>query len=206
MRLILSLCLCAGLLLQAPGLAQSKQARGPRPAAEPLNHGGKIETRYDGLAHETVVALRPMSVTCGGAKGAGGITSGVCVNLAVSLHCPGKQFDYVRYARLQLTFESKDWDKRHPLDQRDLSAVADGETIRLGRLQLVRQDTGEGWFDHRMKEVLELSVPYATFEKLARAQYVELGVGRAAFALRDKNVAALRDLNSRVRLSAQQKD
>jgi hypothetical protein len=57
-----------------------------------------------------------------------------------------------------------------------------------------------------MKEVLELSVPYAVFEKLARAQFVELAVGRSSFGLRDKNVAALRDLNSRVRLSAQQQN
>ena len=206
MRFIYSLCLCAGLLSQTPGLAQQKPVSATRPAAEPVKHGGKIETRYDGLAHETIVALRSMSVTCGGAKGAAGVTNGVCINLAVSLHCPGKQFDFVRYARLQLIFETKDWDKRHPVDQRELMAVADGETLRLGRLQLAKQEAGEGWFDYRMKEILEISVPYATFEKLARAQYVELAVGRATFPLRDKNVAALRDLNSRVRLSASQKD
>lgn len=200
MRIILSLCVSAVLLAHAPGLAQEKQPA----AAEPVKHGGKIEMRYDGLARETVVALRPMSVTCGGKKGAAGITSGVCVNLAVSLHCPGQQLDYVRTALLQLTFETKDWDQRHPPDQRELSAVADGETIRLGRLQLVKQDTGEGWLDNRMKEVLEVSVPYDTFARLARAQFVELAVGRSAFGLRDKNIAALRDLNSRVRLSAKE--
>jgi hypothetical protein len=202
MRLILALCLCAGLLAHAPGLAQQKPAQD----SAPVKHGGKIEMRYDGLARETVVALRPMSVTCGGGKGAAGITKGVCVNLAVSLHCPGQQLDYVRHARLQITFETKDWDQRHPPDQRELSAVADGETLRLGRLQLVTQAAGEGWLDNRMKEVLEVSVPYAAFEKLARAEFVELAVGRSAFGLRDKNVAARRDLNSRVRVSAQQKN
>ena len=200
MRLILSLVLGASLLAHASGFAQQKQST----TAEPVKHGGKIEMRYDGVVRETVVALRPMSITCGGAKGAAGITNGVCVNLAVSLHCPGQQLDYVRHARLQLTFETKDWDKRHPPDQRELSAIADGETVRLGRLQLVSQDTGEGWFDNRMKEVLEVSVPYAAFEKLAAAQFVELAVGRTSFGLRDKNVAALRDLNSRVRVSAKQ--
>lgn len=190
------LCLCAGLLLLcAPGHARQQSA------PEPVEHGGKIELRYDGLARETVVALRPMPVTCGGAKGAAGIIRGVCINLAVSLHCPGRQLDFVRHARFEITFETKDWDQRHPPDRRELSAIADGETIPLGRLRLVKQDTGEGWLDSRMKEVLELSVPYAAFEKLARARHVELAVGRAAFNLRDKNVAALRDLNSRVRVS-----
>lgn len=201
MKRTTALSLCAGLLLLcAPGLARQK------PDAEPVKHGGKIELRYDGVARETVVALRPMAVTCGSRKGAAGITSGVCVNLAVSLHCPGQQLDFVRHARLQLIFETKDWDQRHPPDQRELSAVADGETIPLGRLRLVSQDTGEGWLNNRMKEILEISVPYAAFEKLARAQFVELAVGRASFGLRDKNVAALRDLNSRVRVAAQQKD
>ena len=204
MKRILVLCFCAGLLLRPAGGAA--QQSGNPPAPEPVRHGGKIETKYDGFRHETVVALRPMPVTCGGAKGAAGITNGVCVNLAASLHCPGQQLDYVRHARLEITFETKDWDKRHPPDQRELSAVADGETIRLGRLRLVSQDTGEGWLDNRMKEILEVSVPYAAFEKLARAQFVELAVGRDSFGLREKNVAALRDLNSRVRVSAQQKN
>lgn len=206
MRAILVLCFCAGLLLQAAaGAAQQSRTPAPQPPL-PLEHGGRIETKYDGLRHETVVALRPMSVTCGGAKGAAGVTKGVCVNLAASLHCPGKQLDYVRRAVLQLTFETKDWDKRHPLGERELSAVADGETLRLGTLRLVRQEAGEGWFDTRMKEVLEVSVPYAVFERMARADYLELSVGRAAFDLRDKNVAALRDLNSRVRLPARRED
>ncbi|MDQ3804338.1 MAG: hypothetical protein M3416_10960 [Acidobacteriota bacterium] len=203
MKSILVLCLCAGLLAQAPGVAQQKSPAAPPP---PPDHGGKIETKYDGLRRETVVALRPMTVTCGGAKGAQGITKGVCVNLAASLHCPGQQLDYVRYATLQITFETKDWDKRHPPDQRALSAVADGETIPLGTLRLVKQEAGEGWFDNRMKEILEVTVPYAVFEKLARAQFLELAVGRNGFGLRDKNVAALRDLNNRVRVSERNKN
>ena len=200
MKGTLVLCFCAGLLLW-PAAGAARQGGKP-PAAEPVKHGGKIEMKYDGFRRETVIALRPMPVTCGGAKGAAGITSGVCVTLAASLHCPGQQLDYVRQARLQVIFETKDWDQRHPPEQRELSAVADGETLRLGRLQLVSQAAGEGWLDTRMREVLEITVPYATFEKLARAQFVEMSVGRTAFGLREKNVAALRDLNSRVRVSA----
>ena len=144
---------------------------------------------------------KSMTVTCDRVKGAQGVIRGVCVNLSASLHCPGKQLDYVRYVRLRLAFEAKNWDNRHPLGERVLSAVADGETLKLGEMKLVKQDIGEGWFEERMKEVLEVAVPYATFEKLARAEFVELSVGKTAFALREKNVAALRDLNNRVRLA-----
>jgi len=50
-----------------------------------------------------------------------------------------------------------------------------------------------------MKEVLEVSFPHQTFQKIARAQVVEVKVGRTRFELGEKNLAALRDLNNRVR-------
>jgi hypothetical protein len=49
-----------------------------------------------------------------------------------------------------------------------------------------------------MKEVLEVSVPYETFNKIAFGQVIEIKVGKTTFALQEKNVAALRDLNNRV--------
>ena len=200
--------LCCVLATLAAGVCAQDGARRPAPqlsgAPMPLNHGGKIETAYDGFARETVVSLKRMSVTCEAGRGMESRFKNLCIRLEAVLHCPGKQLEYVRRATLRLTFEAKDWDARHSPNERQLSAVADGETIQLGTLRLVKQEAGEGWFDNRMKEVLELSVPYAAFERLARAQFVELAVGRTSFALRDKNVAALRDLNSRVLVSAKQ--
>ena len=38
-----------------------------------------------------------------------------------------------------------------------------------------------------------------TFQKIARAQVVEVKVGRTTFELGEKNLAALRDLNNRVK-------
>lgn len=190
--------LCGVLLTLAAGVcAQTSNTSG---APVPLEHGGKIESAYDGFAHETVVSLKRMSVTCGTAKGSAGIMKGVCVSLQASLHCPGKQLDYVRRATLRLTFEAKNWDARHPAGERDLSAVADGETIRLGRMSLAAHGVSEGWLAEDAKETLELSIPYEAFRKLARADYVEFSVGKTTFTLRDKNLAALRDMNNRVRL------
>lgn len=205
MKLIFTLC-CVFMTLTAAVCAQSDKGRDARVAQTaaaaplPLEHGGKIETNYDGFGHETVVALKRMRVTCEGAKGSERILKGVCVNLEAALHCPGKQLDYVRRATIRLTFESKNWDSRHPLEERDLTAVADGETIRLGRMALVSQGVGDKWLAEDTKETLEASVPYQIFLKLARASYVELSVGKTAFTLRDKNVAALRDMNNRVKL------
>lgn len=167
-------------------------------AAPPPDHGGRIETSYDGFAHETVVALRRMSVTCEAAKGFESRRKNLCVSMQASLHCPGKQLEYVRRARIRLTFKAKDWDSRHTPEQRDLTAVAGGETLRLGRMRLASQSVGEGWVDEESMEVLEVDVPYESFLKLARADYVEMSVGKTTFALRDKNVAALRDLGNRV--------
>jgi hypothetical protein len=134
------------------------------------------------------------------AKGSESILKGVCVSLQASLHCPGKQLDYVRRATLRLTFETKNWDARHSPGERDLSVVADGETIRLGRMSLASQGVSEGWLAEDSKETLEVVVPYEAFLKLARAAYVEFSVGKTTFGLRDKNVAALRDMNNRVKL------
>jgi hypothetical protein len=205
MKRFVTLC-CVFLTLAAGVCAQDGGVRRPAPASQlsgapvPLEHGGKIETAYDGFAHETVVSLKRMSVTCGTAKGSASITKGLCVSLQAALHCPGKQLDYVRRATLRLTFEAKNWDARHPVGERDLSAVADGETIRLGRMSLLTQGVGEGWLAEDAKETLEVAVPYEAFLKLARAGYVEFSVGKTTFALRDKNVAALRDMNNRVKL------
>ena len=190
--------LCCVFLTLAAGVCAQEGAR-PAQAPTPINHGGKIETAYDGLAHETVVTLKRMRVTCEMAKGTASIFKGVCVSLQAALHCPGRQLEYVRRVTLRLTFEAKNWDARHPPAERDLSAVADGETLRLGRMTLHSNGVGEGWLDGDAKETLEVSVPYDTFLKLSRAASVEFSVGKTTFVLRDKNLAALRDMNTRVK-------
>lgn len=158
------------------------------------DHGGQIESKYDGFNHETVATLKKMKVTCASKKGN---WKDACVSMVASLHCPGIQLDHVRYAKLQLIFETKDWDQRHPLDQRELSMVADGDTIKLGRMELVSQNV-----DTLMSETLQVAMPYKTFKKLALAQFVELQVGKSRFELRPKNLDALRDLNNRVKLDS----
>jgi hypothetical protein len=197
--------LCVFLTLAAAVYAQEDGRRPVRDAAlgtgtVPLKHDGKIETNYDGFNHETVVALKRMVVTCEAVRGLQSALKGVCVSLQASLHCPGKQLDHVRRATIRLTFEAKNWDSRHPAGERELSAVADGETVRLGRMTLVSQGVSEGWFDADNKETLEVSVPYESFLKLARATYVQFSVGKTTFAMREKNIAALRDMRNRVKL------
>ena len=155
------------------------------------DHGGKIESKYDGFSHETIVTLNKMRITCGSPKGN---FKDACVSFVAALHCPGIQLDYVRYASLQLIFQTKDWDQRHPLNQRQLFVVADGETLRLGQMKLVSQSV-----DTLMTEVLEVTMPYAVFTKIVRAQVVEMKVGKTEFELRPQNLAALRDLNNRVK-------
>jgi len=167
-------------------------------AQEP-DHGGKIETKYDGFNHETVVLLKKMRITCSSSDSKRNPLPGTCVSVVASLHSPGMQLDYVRYARLQLIFETKDWDRRHTPEQRELTVVADGEQVKLGKMQLVKQDVDTNRTVEVMKEVLEVSIPYQTFIKLARAETLEMKVGNTFFELGEKNLAAFRDLNNRVR-------
>jgi hypothetical protein len=165
---------------------------------EIINHGGRIETKYDGFNHETVMRLRKMKVTCDGLKNS---FKDACVSIDVALHCPGTQFNYVRNVTLQVEFANKDWVHTHPVDQRDLSIVTDTETLRFGRMSLAGKGITGTW-DTKV-ETLEAMIPYSAFKKIALSQSVELQVGRDTVTLKDKNRAALRDLNSRVIASPQ---
>jgi hypothetical protein len=190
---LLAIVTCLGQN-EAPGLAHASSISfaGSADKSQASDHGGKIESRYDGFNHETIVTLNKMRITCGSAKGN---FKDACVSFVAALHCPGIQLDYVRFASLQLIFQTKDWDQRHPLNQRQLSVVADAETLRLGEMKLVSQSV-----DTLMTEVLEVTMPYAVFMKIVRAQVIEMKVGNTTFELRQQNLAALRDLNNRVKL------
>ena len=156
-------------------------------------HGGKIESKYDGLSHETVSTLKKMKVSCASRNN---FFKDACVSVSVSLHCPGIQLNHVRYAKLQLIFETKQWDQRHSLEERDLVVVVDTTTLRLGRMRLISQN-----FDAVMTETLEATISYEVFKKIVSGQVVEMAVGKSRFELRPKNLEALRDLNNRVKIS-----
>src|ERR1043166_2824300 len=190
----LLLVLSCGLVLMHPTAILSQGQSGAPAAPKPINHGGKIESKYDGFNHETVVRLQKMKVTCDGVRD--NFVKDGCVSIEVSLHCPGVQLNYVRNVTLQIMFENKDWVHGHPLDQRDLQLVIDTETLKLGRMQLANTAVPGKW-DTKL-EVLETTIPYAAFKKIAQSQTVEMQVGKSAFELREKNRLALRDLDSRV--------
>ena len=183
-NILLVLGCCAVLLLQPAGV---------KPQDQPIKHGGKIETKYDGFNYETVMRLRKMKVNCDGFKDK---FKDACVSIEVSLHCPGAQLNYVRHVMVQIVFENKDWIHFHGPDQRNLSVVTDTETLRLGKMSPVSTNQPGSW-DTKV-ETLEAKIPYATFKKIAMAQSAEIQVGNDVVELRDNNLAALRDLNNRV--------
>ena len=175
---------CAAVLLFPAGAKPQDQ--------QPIKHGGKIETKYDGINYETVMRLRKMKVTCDGFKDK---FKDACVSIEVALHCPGTQLHYVKGVTIQVVFENKDWVRFHPPDQRELSVVTDTETLRLGKMTPAAQRPGS-W--DTKAETLELTIPYQSFKKMALSQTLEIQVGRDSVELRKNNVAALKDLNSRV--------
>ena len=184
-KLVLVLTCIATLIFQPTAASPQTQ--------KPVDHGGKIETKYDGFNYETVVRLQKMKVSCDGLKDK---FNDACVSIEVSLHCPGTQLNYVRYVTLRVVFENKDWVHFHAPDQRDLLIVAGAETLRLGRMAPVSKDQPGTW-DTKV-ETLEAKIPYAAFKKMALSGSVEIQVGRSAVELREKNRAALKDLNNRL--------
>lgn len=180
---------CAAVFLFQPAGARPQKPQDQ----EPVKHGGKIETKYDGFNYETTMRLRKMKVNCDGFRDK---FKDACVSIEVTLHCPGSQLNFVRHVSLQVVFENKDWVHFHPPEQRELLVVTDGETLRFGRMTPVIKATPGSW-DTKV-ETLEAIIPYKEFKKIALAQSVEIQVGRSALELREKNRAALRDLNGRV--------
>lgn len=187
MKTILLVLGCATVLLFQPAGAR------PQTPPEPVKHGGKIETKYDGFNYETVMRLRKMKVNCDGLKDT---FKDACVSIEVMLHCPGTQVNYVRNVTLQVVFENKDWVHLHPPDQRNLTIVTDTETLHLGRMSPVTTNRPGTW--ETKVEVLEAKFSYENFKKIALSQSVGIQVGKDAVELREKNRAALKDLNNRV--------
>ena len=176
---------CATVLVFQPTAALPQEQ-------QPVKHGGKIETKYDGFNHETVMRLRRMKINCDGFKDK---FKDACVSIEVALHCPGTQLNYVKQVTVQVIFVNKDWVHLHPPDLRDLMAVTDTETLRLGRMTPASRPTGT-W--DTKEEILETTIPYEMFKKMALSQTLEIRVGRDSVELRKNNVAALKDLDSRV--------
>lgn len=158
-----------------------------------VKHGGKIESKYDGFTYETLMRLQKMKVSCDGVKDK--FTDG-CVSIEVTLHMPGMQLNYVRNVTLMVVFENQDWVRGHPLDQRNLSISTYDKTYRFGRMELVT-NTKPGTWDTKI-ERLQATIPYETFKKIIESDTIEIQVGNGSVMLRDKNIAALRDLNNRV--------
>lgn len=162
-------------------------------AQTPVKHGGKIESKYDGFTYETIMRLQKMKVSCDGIKDK--FTDG-CVSIEVALHMPGMQLNYVRSVTLMVIFENQDWVRTHPLDQRNLSISTYDKTYKFGRMELITNKKPGTW-DTKI-ERLQATMPYDTFKKIIESDTIEIQVGNGAVMLREKNIAALRDLNNRV--------
>lgn len=161
-------------------------------AQEPIKHGGKIESKYDGFNYETTMRLQKMKVSCDGIKDK---FTDACVSIEVTLHMPGMQLTYVRNVTLMVVFENQDWVRMHPPDERNLSISTYDKTFRLGRMELITTKKPGTW-DTKI-ERLQATIPYDAFKQIIASDTIEIQVGKDAVMLREKNIAALRDLNNR---------
>ena len=161
-------------------------------AQTPVKHGGKIESKYDGFTYETLMRLQKMKVSCDGIKDK---FTDACVSIEVTLHMPGMQLNYVRNVTLQVVFEHQDWVRMHPPEERNLSISTYDQTFRLGRMELITSKKAGTW-DTKI-ERLQAPIPYETFKQIIQSDTIEIQVGKDSVMLREKNIAALRDLNNR---------
>ena len=194
-KFVPALACVLSMVLHTAMVSNDRTSLLPVTSAQVVKHGGKIESKYDGFNYETVVRLLKMKVECSSFRDSFDYKN-YCVSIDVTLHCPGTQLSFVRDVSLQVIFDTKDWALRHPYDQRDLSIVTDGETIRIGRMQLITHK--DEAMRENMVETLEATIPYKVFKKMVKAETVQLQVGKHSVDFRDKNIAALRDLDNRI--------
>lgn len=76
---------------------------------------------------------------------------------------------------------------------------ANGQRLRLAGWGLGTQNVASDRGIDVMKEVLEVSAPYQIFNAIARAKRQRSMWVKTVFALQDKNLDVLRDLNNRVK-------
>jgi hypothetical protein len=161
----------------------------------------RIEEDYQRASRKTLVKLEPLPVPGRQSDG---------LSISASFSYSGRKLKRApARITLSLTVMAREFKDAR---QRALTALADGETIKLGVMNRAGQRVGmrsdgsrevvtpgkivASRGDH-MLETLTLNVPTATLTKIAQSQTVKMKLGETEFDLTATHLAALRDVLAR---------
>ena len=189
MRVILSFAVvftCAAF-----GFAQGAAPAAPHDSAR----AGRIETSYDEVKDATTVRLNPMqvygeppsSLKYAGRDGA---------RLSASFTYPGRTLSAPpERVLITLISTSEDWKYK---DSRKLTAVVDGERLKIGPLEYAPSFTVKAPADSNsgdsVSQEIAISLPRKTFLRIARGKKVRIRMGPRGFKLEENHLEALRTL------------
>jgi hypothetical protein len=175
----------------------SGAAQGDKETKSKFKHRGKIQATYDPAQDRTVVAFQPYVVTANfhDRNESIAITAGfIHPGQALASRPQFIEFGVLSQSRGGWQFEKE--------NERELTLVIDGETIKLGAMKLVtarRFELGRGALFYR--EDLAFTLPYESFVKMANAKKVAVKVGKTGLKLANEHLEVMRDLMSRAETS-----
>lgn len=204
----------AQLLLTACALALGAQAARAQdaglkpPAKRKFNYTGKIVTNYDPAKDRTMVLIQLMPVKEGEdpafdpdlrqRESLGQAPGRIPERLQFSMYFtyPGQTLATPPYVSVGFVYVALD-PKRY--ESHELSAKVDGEKIELGRMQVVADKSIAvvGGYRPYTQRVLDMTIPYEQFLRIANAKRVKMRLGELDFDLTKDHLEAIRDLASR---------
>ena len=172
----------------APGFAQGAGPAPPRVSAP----DARIQTNYDHVKDTTTVRLIPMQVY-GEPLAASTYVGRDEASFSGSFSYSGRTLsDLPARVLFSLVSTSRDWKYT---DFRKRVALVDGKSLKLGTLEHVPSFAVTA--DH-VSQDFAISVPYATFLRIANGKSVRLRMGPREFKLGENHLEALRDLARRM--------
>ena len=158
-----------------------------------------IETSYDRTKKITTVSLIPMQVYGEPLSSSYYVGSDQASFGASFTHLGRALTAQPRRVLFSLTSTAQDWKYS---DFRKLSALVDGQRIKLGAMEHVPSFTVSASAnpnsDDYVSQAIAISVPYKTFLRIANGQSVQIRLGPRQFELKKNHLESLRHLATRM--------
>ena len=162
-------------------------------------HTEKIETSYDRAKKITTVSLIPMQVYGEPVSSSYYVGSDQASFGASFTHLGRTLTTQPKRVLFSLTSTAQDWKYS---DFRKLSALVDGQRLKLGAMEHVPSFTVSASAnpnsDDYVSQAIAISVPYKTFLRIANAQSVHIRLGPREFELKKNHLEALRYFAARM--------
>lgn len=200
MKLLISM-MCLILLGGGVARGQVQDAKSTVPPKKNYKYDGKIVTTYDPAKAQTIVLIQLMEIKEAEVAEFVNVYSPTGrtfdrLEITWFFAYPGKALTTPKYVSVGFHYMAEHPEK---YESRKLMAKIDGERVELGQMdemaqrELVNMHGRPNYF----QGLLEMTIPYELFLRLANAKKVKMKLGDFDFDLSKDHLNAIRDLASR---------